>query len=168
MIDRRNRPSSILCYGVICAVLALAVWLAGTARAAEHCGEVNALVNAARSNFQGIATGGTAPAAPQAPDAVANCAVSPSLSGANVYHCAWQYQYRSTRAHRAFDALQGLIRDCFGNRAHMRKDQGVNHPDSYDLRQYRLDSVEMSVSIKDKAAQQATFVFLRILGEADG
>ncbi len=166
MFNRRNRPQLPPSVAAPRLALALAAAATGPAGAVERCGDLHVLVTQAQSNFSGIAAGGTAPAPPPLPGAAADCAVSPSLSGRNVYQCAWEYPYRSPHANEAFEALHGLIGECFGDRAPMRKDPGVNHPDFYDLRQYRLDHVDLSVSIKEKAALQATFVFLRIHGVA--
>ena len=40
----------------------------------------------------------------------------------------------------------------------------VNHPDSYDLRQYAWEGGVVSLSLKDKGALGATMVFLRMQG----
>ena len=40
-------------------------------------------------------------------------------------------------------------------------DARVNHPDSYDLREWIADSGTWSVSVKDKGALGQTLVFLR-------
>lgn len=158
---RRRRP---LPRSAAAACLALPFALA--AAAAEPCTGMQSLIVLAQSNFSASAAGGSVPTAPQVRGADATCGVSPSLDGRNLYHCAWEFPYRSAQAPETFDALLGLIRGCFGDSADLRRDQGVNHPDSYDLRQARLDGVDFSVSIKDKAALNATFVFLRVQGAA--
>lgn len=90
------------------------------------------------------------------------CSVTRSLSAPDGSVCQWEFDYRGPAAAQAFDRFTRLLSDCFQGRAREIRDQGVNHPDFYDLRQYRLDNAAVSVSIKDKGALRKTFVFLRI------
>jgi len=54
--------------------------------------------------------------------------------------------------------------ECFGHSATFSRDQRVNHPDFYDVRQYRLGQIEVAISIKEKSAPQKTYLFLRVQG----
>ncbi len=98
------------------------------------------------------------------------CSVTRTLSAPDGTVCQWEFDYRDPTAAQAFATFNQLLSDCFQGRAREIKDQGVNHPDFYDLRQYHLDGAAVSVSIKDKGAMRKTFVFLRIEpnGQSDG
>ncbi|MGB3317056.1 MAG: hypothetical protein WBB85_21925 [Albidovulum sp.] len=147
---------------VLAPALVLAVALAPPARSAEPCTELTALVDAAGADFP---NGGAAPeereTSPLLRDAE-TCAVTTAISGRREYHCAWVFPYRAVDALAAFDSLNGVIEQCFPKHGPVETDQGVNHPDFYDLRQYPLDRADLSVSLKDKVALQKTYVFLRI------
>ena len=99
---------------------------------------------------------------PAAPDADAQCDVVRDLSGQRDFYCSWEYQFREQAAQDRFDALQLAITECFAGDLSVRNDPDVNHPDFYDLRQYRRGTLALSVSLKDKGDLQKTYVFLRI------
>jgi hypothetical protein len=42
-------------------------------------------------------------------------------------------------------------------------DQNVNHPDFYDAQLFLLDRAKVAVSVKDKSAQESTFVFVSVV-----
>ena len=88
------------------------------------------------------------------------CARSLTLSGGSQIHCRWPFEYRAPSAVNAFEALSTAVATCL-NIAPIA-DQPVNHPDFYELRTYRVDGQDIGVSLKDKAALQQTYVFLRI------
>ncbi|MEO0863598.1 MAG: hypothetical protein AAFY39_03230 [Pseudomonadota bacterium] len=87
------------------------------------------------------------------------CAVSLNLSGEQADTCRWPFAYRAPNAMAAFDALLEATADCL--QSEPVEDQGVNHPDSYDLRTFESDGTQIAISIKDKGALQQTYVFLR-------
>jgi hypothetical protein len=93
-------------------------------------------------------------------DRPANCTHSRGLEGALSLHCAQAFEYRSADATIAFDSLLGQVSLCAA--AIDRDDQSVSHPDSYDLRQFQLDTGTVSVSLKDKASLAQTYLFLRV------
>ncbi|MFV2054435.1 hypothetical protein [Aliiroseovarius sp. YM-037] len=98
-------------------------------------------------------------------EAPATCAVSRSLAGGLERHCHWVFPYRSAEASAAFEAVLEAVTACLGPGISVRTDESVNHPDSYDLRIIeQKDAVfaVFAVSLKDKAALQATLVFLRL------
>jgi hypothetical protein len=84
------------------------------------------------------------------------------LSGQRGVFCAWQFTYRAGAATAAFQALLDETAKCLGPAAGPIRDQAVNHPDFYDLRRFLVLDAEIGISIKDKAALQQTYVFLRI------
>jgi hypothetical protein len=92
----------------------------------------------------------------------ADCHRSLSETGAKQLHCKWGFEYRDKAARRFFESLIADVADCLGPKAVRGNDLGVNHPDSYDLRIFRLKGLEYAVSLKDKGALQQTFVFLRV------
>ena len=87
------------------------------------------------------------------------CSVSLNLSGEQANTCRWPFDYRAPEATLAFTALLDAATECLGTEA--VADQGVNHPDSYDLRTFDTDQIQVAISIKDKGALQQTYVFLR-------
>lgn len=148
----------------LCLASAMVAIPAGRTRAAELCEDMNILVREARSNFSNWQVEGTATARPLTLSGAEDCTMSQSLSGAKVYHCAWKFAYRTVGAYGTFDAYNQLFQECFGDRAHLSRDQSVNHPDFYNLHQYQLDQVDVTLSIKDKSALQSTYVFVRVHG----
>jgi len=90
------------------------------------------------------------------------CRPSLAMSGARHLHCSWKFPYRSAAAIDAFDLLTAKVAACVGPNATKTKDQSVNHPDAYQLRQFNLDGREFAVSLKDKGALQQTLVFVRV------
>ena len=75
--------------------------------------------------------------------------------------CQWIFDYRSEAAQRYFQQMVAEVHACKGAVA-LPKDQPVNHPDSYELISYQLGNEVLTVSLKDKAALDQTFVFLRV------
>lgn len=90
----------------------------------------------------------------------AGCVVSLNLDGGRSLHCIWRFDYRAADAKKAFEILVAKVAAC-GDAAE-QLDQGVNHPDSYDLRQFTLQDRGFAVSLKDKGALQQTLVFLTV------
>ena len=74
--------------------------------------------------------------------------------------CQWAYDYRSTAAQIAFADLEREIAMCLS--ASAKQDAPVNHPDSYRLMQFDAEQTRISLSLKDKASLQKTFLFLRV------
>ncbi len=73
--------------------------------------------------------------------------------------CQWRFEYRALEAHTLFEKIGAALEACLGPEA--TQDAPVNHPDSYDLRVFSAKDGAVYLSIKDKAALDATFVFLR-------
>jgi hypothetical protein len=88
------------------------------------------------------------------------CAPSRGLSGTVALHCAWPFEYRSVQSLDAFESLLGQVAACANPIA--ADTSSVNHPDSYDLRQFSSGVGVISVSLKDKGALNQTYVFLRV------
>ncbi len=125
---------------------------------------MNVLVREAHSNFSNWKTESGEAATPVMLPGAEDCATARSLSGEKSYYCAWKFAYRTAGAYGTFDAYDQSLQECFGDRAELSQDQRVSHPDYYDLRQYRLDQVSVTLSIKDKSALQSTYVFVRVRG----
>lgn len=94
--------------------------------------------------------------------AVGQCATSLDLSGARALNCAWPYAFRTGDAQAAFLVARAALQSCLGAEVAETRDQGVNHPDFYDLRLFRTGQGEVGLSLKDKGALQRTYVFVRI------
>ncbi|WP_415402312.1 hypothetical protein [Tateyamaria sp. SN3-11] len=88
------------------------------------------------------------------------CTTSLDLTGARALNCRWPFDYRAPAATDTFTALIDATTGCLNTDG--LTDQGVNHPDSYDLRTFHTDTAQVSISIKDKGALQQTFIFLRV------
>lgn len=136
--------------------LAMPIAVADPRYSASICAETKGLVARALSNFEGEALTPLSGAE--------TCRTARALSGAQTYHCAWKFPYRSAAASRVFDSFSRALKDCFPQEAQGAADQAVNHPDSYDLRQYMVGEVDVSVSLKDKGALQQTYVFIGVQG----
>ncbi len=117
------------------------------------CGGMARLTQAATAGFQ-------APL-PQVPGAEW-CRTARSATGATTLHCAWGFDFRDPKARAMFDGMGQAITECYPNHTEAGPDQTVNHPDSFDLRQFDLDGVAVSLSLKDKGALGKTYVFLGV------
>jgi len=124
-------------------------------RASGLCSDIDTLIQSAREGFAG------------------NAASLPVLRGASecefarqpgggIYYCVWSYRLRAAEARRAFEEMDGQLRACLGQHAQARSDPGVNHPDTYDARQYPVLGARVTVSLKDKGALQRSLVFVRV------
>lgn len=118
--------------------------------AKPFCGNLEALAN----------TTAEAVTFARSPAEVANCGRSLGLDGTKALHCGWPFGYRSADAGTAFEALLKGVGECAV--AIAMEPSIVNHPDSYDLRQFQLGTATVSVSLKDKAALEETYLFLRV------
>ncbi len=92
------------------------------------------------------------------PDVPPDCRLI-TKSGGMSHMCMWTFKYRDQHATAGFAALFGRIKQCLGPNASELMDAGVNHPDSYEARFLDADGLRFTVSIKDKAPLQKTFVF---------
>ncbi|MEM9139173.1 MAG: hypothetical protein AAGB15_05025 [Pseudomonadota bacterium] len=91
----------------------------------------------------------------------ATCGLALGADGATERHCRWDFPYRADAAVERLAALQEAAKACLGA-APVPVEPGVNHPDSFDQHIYALEGLEISLSLKDKAALSQTFVFLRV------
>lgn len=90
----------------------------------------------------------------------AQCAKYHAASGAAGTSCHWSFAYRSAQAANHADTLWDEITRCKDGQE-SPPDQTVNHPDSYALRAWNTGAGVFHVSVKDKGAQNRTFVFVR-------
>lgn len=164
MFQALSTPCRTLSKVLLCSIIALSIAPAKPASAAELCAGINTLLVRAHSNFSKMVVDPTGPGMPQPLPGAEKCTMARTLSGANTYHCAWEFSYRNAAANALFERFSGELPDCLGGNVEMVKDQDVNHPDYYDQRQYHLDQVTVTVSIKDKSALQRTYVFLGVHG----
>ena len=81
-------------------------------------------------------------------------------AGQDATFCQWTFAYRSSPAKEAFLATETALDGCYTKTGVVGTD--VNHPDSYDQVFYSAGSQAISLSLKDKAQHQATYLFLRI------
>lgn len=107
-------------------------------------------------------------AAATSPDAApegATCTRYLASGGAPGLACHWSYPYRAPEAAARAGALWQALAGCRPGAAG-GEDAAVNHPDSYALRLWKAGAVRYALSLKDKAAQGRTLVFLRREGPA--
>lgn len=137
---------------------------AATMAAADEpdiCSALQAAIVQSENNFSDWAQGGQGAAA-EYPDLGADdCGLSQNSAGQRQFHCQWKFEYRSPGASETLNSLSGAAQSCFEHQAIAFRDQGVNHPDTYDQRQFILGDAVLTISLKDKAALQKTYVFLR-------
>lgn len=138
------------------APVALAFLLSsGTAFADNFCADIDRLSKAAQNGFTG----------PQTSLATAqSCLVSTNTMGRASYHCNWPFPFRDTAARATYNALGRSMRTCFSEATESAVDDGVNHPDSYEQRQFDLGHAGVRLSLKDKSQLGQTYVFVTIEG----
>ncbi|MEM7669147.1 MAG: hypothetical protein AAF317_08340 [Pseudomonadota bacterium] len=90
-----------------------------------------------------------------------SCGSARERGGTAVY-CYWEHPFRAETSQRQVDELDTGLRGCLGLPADGLADQSVNHPDTYDLRIYDREGIQISLSRKDKGALNRSLVFLRI------
>lgn len=137
---------------------ALVVATGGVASAAGVCDDMDQAMQIAQSGAPASTATFTLPGDP---DAHATCRVSTDLSGANSVNCHWPFAYRAETATAAFADLNAALGACTNAGDAPAQDQPVNHPDSYELRIFQTITGEVGLSLKDKAALQQGYVFLR-------
>ena len=81
-------------------------------------------------------------------------------TGQDATFCQWTFAYRSSPAREAFEAAEAALDGCFPKTVTLSAH--VNHPDSYDQVFYNAETQVISLSLKDKAQHQATYLFLRV------
>lgn len=148
---------------LLVAALILGVLPAAIGRADGFCADVRTLIAHARSGFSSTPSrsgeGGTT--GPLMLRGASDCQVARQLDG-SFFYCTWKHPFRSAGATGSFERINRELQECLGDRATIRADQGVNHPDFYDSRHYILDGAGVTVSLKDKVALQSTLVFVRV------
>lgn len=117
------------------------------------CGQVTGVLNSRVTDAAELSLPG---------GAVGACTTSLDLSGARALNCAWAFAFRDGTAQAAFERALTALQACPKAGAGAARDQGVNHPDFYDLRLFQSAAGEVGLSLKDKGALQQTYVFLRI------
>ena len=107
--------------------------------------------------FEKLEAYGAARTAP--PDAI--CSTYLGLSSKIGVSCFWEFPRLSADARLLADLLWARLRNC-RHGSPLEKDQPVNHPDTYSLRQLIAGNRVYWISIKDKAHQNRTLVFMRL------
>ncbi|WP_136660807.1 hypothetical protein [Nitratireductor sp. XY-223] len=123
-----------------CAFLAMASW----ADAGQSC-----------EQFAALESYTSAEIAPRG----ATCGTFLSQSAKTGVSCYWAFPYRDGSAERMADSLWALLQNCRPG-TQLAPDWPVNHPDSFQLREWSAEGAIYRVSLKDKAGQQRTLVFL--------
>ena len=74
--------------------------------------------------------------------------------------CHWSFEYRAKQAERFATQMWDTLKTCRPGQV-TQPDRMVNHPDSYVPQSLQVQDRTNTVSIKDKAQQNRTLVFLR-------
>ena len=90
----------------------------------------------------------------------ATCSTYQTATGAKGVSCYWTSAFRDKKGLLFADELWATLSTCRAGER-LGPDQIVNHPDSYDLREWRTLSGTYAISVKDKGALNRTLVFLR-------
>jgi hypothetical protein len=131
--------------------LASTLTISASVAVADICTEVRNLVHASQDGFADV---------PPPLTGAKSCQMTLGLGGVKAYHCAWEFDYRAPAAQSTFAAFDTDLATCFA--ASSQHDQGVNHPDFYDLREYAVKDAVVRVSLKDKGALGQTYVFVAV------
>lgn len=86
------------------------------------------------------------------------CGTAQALDGSLEDHCAWRFALVSVEAQLRFTELKTALAKCASPAP---ADLRVNHPDSYDLQVFTTDTQRISLSLKEKYALDARYIFLR-------
>ena len=92
----------------------------------------------------------------------ATCSAFLSQARATGVSCFWAFPYRNQLALQNADQIWEDLVQCRDG-ASLEPDTPVNHPDSYYLREWATDKAVYRVSVKDKAGQSRTLVFLSMV-----
>ena len=95
-------------------------------------------------------------------DVVLTCGTSRSIAGATEQHCFATFPYRSDEAGENFTRLSDELQGCLALGESYLEDSPVNHPDSFVQRLFFFGETSVSLSIKDKAANSETLVFVKM------
>ncbi len=87
------------------------------------------------------------------------CQVARSLDGPQTV-CHWAYGFRSESAIAQATHIADHWKRC--GATVFAADDSVNHPDSFDQMEYRLDGYRISVSVKDKTALLQSLLFVAV------
>lgn len=96
----------------------------------------------------------------QSPPVGAKCATYLGQSSRSGVSCHWEFAFRDASATSFAAEVDRAVQQCRRGQLH-GPDMLVNHPDSYDLREWDTATGIYSVSIKDKGGLNKTLVFLR-------
>jgi len=91
----------------------------------------------------------------------AACSTYATANATAGFSCYWTHPYRDAAAQARASGLWQMLQHCRAGQPLVRGG-GVNHPDSYDLREWAHGRDVYAVSVKDKAALDRTLVFVRV------
>lgn len=106
------------------------------------------------SELEAYAVSKTAPAG-------ATCSTFLSEAALTGVSCYWEFPFRDDKATLLAKSLWSIVQQCHPG-VEKGPDQLVNHPDSYDLRNWISGNKIFHVSVKDKGQLERTLVFLRL------
>ena len=130
--------------------LLLSVWLfgiCGHAAAQQNCSEIDQFIQDGKVPSFALLDN-------------VSCGKSLTASNRISYHCAWEFDFRQSASEAYFKKISEVVSAC-AKRDETNEQSRVNHPDSYDQLNFERSGETISISLKDKAALQKTYVFLR-------
>ncbi|MBO6776663.1 MAG: hypothetical protein JJ897_14405 [Marinibacterium sp.] len=92
--------------------------------------------------------------------AEANCKTYLTSNAATGTACHWAFPFREDAARSFAEVLWSDLMRCRTGAA-LGPNAQVNHPDSYDLREWQTSPAIYAMSVKDKGGLNRTLVFLR-------
>ena len=95
-----------------------------------------------------------------ASDDPVHCATNLELGVGKARVCQWSFAYRSAAAATRYAALSAELTSCLG--ARKEHSAPVNHPDSFEQIKFTSGGVTVSISLKDKGADQVTLLFVAL------
>ncbi|MEX0300848.1 MAG: hypothetical protein AB3N24_00355, partial [Leisingera sp.] len=95
------------------------------------------------------------------------CGTARDVDGGTSAYCAWAYPFRSAESQGAYAAVLRELAACSEPEGQEGAGSAVNHPDSYELRVFRLGGQTVSLALKDKSGLNETYIFVRVEAAED-
>ena len=90
-----------------------------------------------------------------------SCGLTRTDQGA-LHYCFWVFPFRTPASFDRFNSELLRVSSCFPSADGPLTPNGVNHPDTHNVRIFQTNSARITVSLKDKSQLGKTLVFLQI------
>jgi hypothetical protein len=128
------------------------------------CQIISKLLQDARQNFKTAVDERAFTVGRQADLGAKSCALALVKGARRQLYCRWTFAYRSGEARAWLQKLDRRIHECVSLPIEVIDDTAVNHPDTFEQRRYLFGKNEISLSAKDKAANDQSHVFFSLTG----